>query len=1447
MWKRMQTLVLCLLLAVSLSAVAPPVSLEVHAATSAASSSVSTNVALGKPVTVSSNKTGYDGGKLTDGDPSLASRWEASSIPATAVIDLGTTCKINKATLTLPNDGYEMTFSVEGSTDNSHFSTLVQSAFYSFSNADNQKTISFPSANVRYVKISVTQAKYNTPKFSEIEIYSDPSAPDLVVTDISTEPAKPVAGDAVRFMAKVTNQGKTAVLAGSGQRVIFSYGGTQLAQSTPYSGVLRPGESATIKAEGTWRAAAYTLPITAKADGNGMIGETNENNNGYTKLFTFAGKVWSKSWTIQDDMGIYDFPEELISYPITPPSGKVKKEHLKLTQFGSETPLVYQLSQVKEKDGYLVSAVISFRTDLRKFASKVFAVQADASYKPAFQQLVKIKDNKNGTAVIAANEQQVLVTYGTKTYSRGVSFASANAPILALGREGGSLLGKGRLSASSDVTVTSVTGKVLEQGPLFITYSVAYSLAGGRKYEMNLTVEHNEEHILVDEQMNGISTKDKLFFSFSYLNGINPDGRLVMQNGGYANAAASSGNLSGGYGANVNDSGQLPYQLGIYNPNSGGLDKATVFWKDSGKNAVLFSVRSLKDWKTSSRYVWMGVDKPENLYFYQTATDKYMQLQLAGTERHWALGVIPRSEVVIAELPKDPAVASGSNAVQPRSYTVQSTLSGYFEKNIRGFGGGPEVRLAEKLNDFSLNRYKDMVFDFPEDLSKGLHIPGSQFADVQLSYREWIGEHLDRYQLLADRYWDYSSDLGGNHFGWYQESAAESYANSRALWAEQDRKRARALLVFTAYLMEDDNAIPHTSMLGGQPNFEIGYKQGLGLFPAVFDKHPDAVRWKNAFLAMWSEFLDKYVRKANTGVNAYGGRFFENISTYNYASMESAYNAGYSLKQFDGTDIYNSPSAQDWLEWNLYAMMPDAEDGQSMVPPQGAHSWKELLMPGGRWYNIYYGTAKLMKKSDPKLADGILWTLTGGKEGKEPVLESRLYKDYWAILRYDAGGPHEAYLNLQQLNNGNNYRWGGVDSNGDLYYTSQGQSWSWNGGEENGDYLDINNLSLSKACSNCGYGLHSSTVSNVLYDFDFAQYYRADSDDASDARKTGYLSRGVMMLRDDYVSIYDDIKGSKDSLFNWANRETGLLSNKYSTTDFTGSPQTTVERARFPLEQYWTVITEGKLPSADPFSVRMTGKLKPPASQDYRFNISISSNDSAKLWINGKLVADSSGDSSTPVTLKANQYYDLRVDYVHKSGREAAFSVKWTSNSESGSIDRSWLFHELPMPNIYTIKNGPGDEHHIVAPKAIQTKSASWGAIVNGKEYVFQSDTTQNVSSGDGPAAFNGKIGYAQQGELAIFEGTSIRYGQFGLARSGGDFGVSAKLTGTTRIDGRIAGKQGGTVTVTLPSGVSVSGAKVSVNGQPVNYKATGGQISFSVDIAQKDGYKTYQILLNSK
>ena len=1397
-----------------------------------------TNLALNKPIFASSEiNDGHKAQLANNGKPE--DYYESQyTLPQWLTVDLGHTYSLSRIVMKLPSSwsARTITLAVQGSIDNENFTDMLPAAPYLFQpTVSNRVEVSFEAASARYVRLYFTGNTARTAGvMGELEIYSDPLAPDLVTTNISWAPENPREGDAVTFTATVKNVGGRSTPEGVSHRLAFMMDGEAVALSDNYSRAIPSGETAVITAHGTWTALPFAFDVAAAANFEGTVGERDSaNNDDYVKRITVDGARWNTTMVIKDELGIYDFPEDLVTYSFTCPPGTVVKENLKLSQYGTDIPLDYQLSEITEAGGYLLSGKVSFRTALSQGEVKRFALQMVPGYTQNFSDSLSLTDNQDHTAVLSGNLQQVKVPLGTADYAN-VPLSQVPAPLLSVGRPGGEWIGQGSFQAPSGITVSQITGRVLEKGPLFLSYEVLYALNGGRQYRCVLTLRHNEKYVTVDESFTGFLSKDNAFLRFSYKNGLDPDGRMAIQNGGYSRySSANTGGCSGGYGDGLKTGGLLPYELGLYSVNSIGLVRSTSFWKDSGDNALLFSVYRTSEWKTEKRMTYNAF-MPQNLRFYASDGDKYMAAGLEGTERHWALSAIGRDEMVMEGRRTRDQAKGGP-------LTIDSVWTSIPADTGLQPGTAPDVKLWQKLSDFSLNHYKDMVFDFPEDTSVTLDLPTVKNMAIGMPDDFWGSYNyatFNKYYWITDKYWDVSSELGGAAWGGRgQRQIYSDYAYNRYRWEDGDRRRVRSLLVFYAYLSEEDNNMPHTAMLGGHANFNLDVKQVLPMAAAIFPRHPHSERWKQAYLEDWQEVLSVFVRQSNEGNNTEAGRWYENLATYSNASFEPAMTARASLYQYDGTDIFDNDTFRDWVSWAMNSLALTDREHRS-APPVGAHS--NATEPGGEFDAIYEHLADQVSVSSPLLGENLLWMATNGREGTKPQLESTLYTDYGPVLRYDFGGPAEAFVYLQQLS-GSGYRWS-ANTNGTAYYTAKGKRWSWNAAEDNGDRINLNRIS---ALTLNGKGLGDHKTDGILYNFGFAQYYRAEGNSAS----APYLSRGILMVRDDYITLYDDMANTAaNGNFAWSNRESGLKVEYFDNTGFTNLIHTDLDNRRFPgmINTYAnradaffdSFITRNNV------SVRWTGQISPAYSQDYTFYVeALAPGDRASIWVDNQLAVDTGEGITNPVTLTAGKLTDFRIDFVHGTGTPG-LTWKWSSASQAKATPEglAFLTHDLEQPSLYPIKEGPGDEFHVVSPAAKEVTAKDYGAKIDSA-YTFQTGSNEPLLDiSDEAVVFKGRTGYAAPNELALFEGTRVGYDGFILETSG-NFGISAQLT-EDGIIGSFAGRSGGTVTLTTPDGFSLEGVKVLVEGAEVPHTVNNGSLTFQVDISQKDGCKAYTIIL---
>ncbi len=142
-----------------------------------------TNLALGKFVTASSVVDVYNAGNTNDNNQ--ASYWESqnNAFPQSLTIDLGSAQNVNRLVLKLPTNWGTRTqnISVAGSVNGSTYSTLVNTAGYTFNPASsNSVTINLPASNARYIRLNVTGNNgWPAAQISELEVYgaNNPALP----------------------------------------------------------------------------------------------------------------------------------------------------------------------------------------------------------------------------------------------------------------------------------------------------------------------------------------------------------------------------------------------------------------------------------------------------------------------------------------------------------------------------------------------------------------------------------------------------------------------------------------------------------------------------------------------------------------------------------------------------------------------------------------------------------------------------------------------------------------------------------------------------------------------------------------------------------------------------------------------------------------------------------------------------------------------------------------------------------------------------------------------------------------------------------------------------------------------------------------------------------------------------------------------------------------------
>jgi hypothetical protein len=142
----------------------------------------------------------------------------------------------------------------------------------------------------------------------------------------------------------------------------------------------------------------------------------------------------------------------------------------------------------------------------------------------------------------------------------------------------------------------------------------------------------------------------------------------------------------------------------------------------------------------------------------------------------------------------------------------------------------------------------------------------------------------------------------------------------------------------------------------------------------------------------------------------------------------------------------------------------------------------------------------------------------------------------------------------------------------------------------------------------------------------------------------------------------------------FAQTGTGLLATYYNGTDF----QTKVASRTDPTVNFsWGNGAPFSGVNTDSFSVRWEGQIQPLYNETYTFYLS--SDNGRRVWINDQLIIDQWINNwditySGQITLKANQKYDIRIEYFEAVGG-ANIKFEWSSPSQTRQIvPQSQLF-----------------------------------------------------------------------------------------------------------------------------------------------------------------------------
>jgi Concanavalin A-like lectin/glucanases superfamily/PA14 domain/FlgD Ig-like domain len=170
----------------------------------------------------------------------------------------------------------------------------------------------------------------------------------------------------------------------------------------------------------------------------------------------------------------------------------------------------------------------------------------------------------------------------------------------------------------------------------------------------------------------------------------------------------------------------------------------------------------------------------------------------------------------------------------------------------------------------------------------------------------------------------------------------------------------------------------------------------------------------------------------------------------------------------------------------------------------------------------------------------------------------------------------------------------------------------------------------------------------------------------------------------------------------------GLAASYFRGKDFAGPPVLSRTDARlwFSSAGNWATGPCEGIAAAEPFSVRWTGRIVPPFSEDFWFRIYNHTADAnfvsaqwwkagsgaARVWLNDVLIADDARFESAPVRLIAGHSYDVKIEYASPGIAKPEFALSWASNT------KAW--QRVPTANLHPDTAPVGPVVRVSAEKA---------------------------------------------------------------------------------------------------------------------------------------------------
>jgi len=859
------------------------------------------------------------------------------------------------------------------------------------------------------------------------------------------------------------------------------------------------------------------------------------------------------------DHPYYAWPHTLVSYRLTYEDA-IDPASFRLIEEESGREVSFQLSASESVRAGHQEGILRFFADLPSGGRRAYRLEAGSRQEDFSAEK---KADAGGIRVLQDGDYRIIRNGCLKLAFPEAAFTdlgipASSGPLYRIGRNEG-WLGEAYLRSAQQACVRA---EMMETGPLAVILRLCCTI-GEAVYRLDITIINGMEFVEFDEQMTGfggtsssLAEEGGVWVETLWTN-FRPTHRYAP-NRPYKAFEDKSGFERYPFeeiGRQVTDThmelkvhasadGELPFCLLPYEPWQAfeRLNLAT-FWDSVSMDSVGIYIRKPENWNDGAYSIWRSDTRLAIRYYYRDERFSWMQAVRNGSRSTAVCCYDHRQDIAEVErLERLWREASEQGRYCPRgpaSYTLW---------------------LQQWYDLLSLDKVKAWMLTYPEE---GAY-PGPIFEWGRLGSVPELEEMLLSSELVS----------GLALYGPCQDQGF-SPVPTRAIYADwvdafhrlreqmtpAQRRRITGLYLLMAYMHASEDYMPMKHMLAGHPNFLSDVKGVPALLAVLFPDHPCAEEWVQLFDRLLELNLTYHVRPNQEEYGAIGGRWTENLGCYVWAFLKPVMKTAYMLKyHHDGRNHLKHPAWPKVARWILNSLtspfvsseqtersQPALPEPRRMLLPQGAHA-KRKLPP---WSFRQLGHELL--DDDPETAEAILAVTApddpdfeGGQAsawdfmrerypihcGVQPHWTNTKHTGYGIVLRAGAGRPEEAFVLLQQLDRGFNYRWGvsGQGGCGVLYYYARGKAYSHNGHEDVGD----DRLGDTELCTNFGVfkqGTYRCIGPNALQrplvsldSLSLAEIVSAPGESAYAWPE--YVSRSVMMIGTDYIVVYDAVFNS---------------------------------------------------------------------------------------------------------------------------------------------------------------------------------------------------------------------------------------------------------------------------------------------------------------------------------